>query len=89
MDKLKIDRSFVAAVARESRSRELVTAIISMARALDLTVTAEGIENQAQATVLRAASCQRGQGYFLARPATADETFALLAGALEPGVAGA
>ena len=89
MDKLKLDRSFVAAVARESRSRQLVSAIISMARALDLTVTAEGIENQAQATVLRAASCQRGQGFFLARPATADQTFALISGASGRGVSGA
>lgn len=79
MDKLKIDRSFIAAIAKETRSRRLVAAIISMARALDLTVTAEGVEDEDQAAVLREASCQRGQGYFLARPATAEETFALIA----------
>ena len=80
MDKLKIDRSFIAAIAKETRSRRLVAAIISMARALDLTVTAEGVEDEDQAAVLREASCQRGQGYFLGRPATAEETFALIAG---------
>ena len=78
MDKLKIDQSFIAAIGNEARSRQLVTAIISMARALDLTVTAEGVETEDQVALLRAASCQRGQGYFLARPATADETFALV-----------
>jgi diguanylate cyclase (GGDEF)-like protein len=78
MDKLKIDRSFIAAMAREPRSRQLVTAIISMARALELTVTAEGIESGEQVALLRELRCQRGQGFFLARPATADETFALI-----------
>ena len=80
MDKLKIDRSFIAAIAREARSRQLVKAIISMARTLDLTVTAEGIETADQATLLRDVDCQRGQGYFLARPANGEETFALIAG---------
>ena len=80
MDKLKIDRSFIASIVDEGRSRQLVTAIISMARALDLTVTAEGVETEQQAALLRNVSCERGQGYFLARPSTPEQTIALLSG---------
>ncbi len=80
MDKLKIDRSFIGAIEKETRSRQLVNAMISMAQALDLTVTAEGVESQDQAALLRDARCERAQGFFLARPATPEETFALISG---------
>ena len=52
-DKLKIDRSFVAALeADEARAREILDTIISLGHKLDMTVTAEGIETERQARVL-------------------------------------
>ena len=50
----------------------LVRAILDMAHALGLVVVAEGIETEAQATVLRELGCERAQGYALARPAAAE-----------------
>ena len=80
MDMLKIDKSFIAAIAEQGRSHQLVTAIISMSRALGLTVTAEGIEEEGQVALLRESGCHRGQGFLLGRPAGAEEILALIAG---------
>ena len=89
MDKLKIDRSFISAIDKGTRNRQLVTAIISMARALEMTVTAEGVETEGQAALLRSISCERGQGFYLARPTRAEETFALISGDPIQGISAA
>jgi hypothetical protein len=67
------DRGFVAGLGRESESDVLVQTIITLAHALRLGVTAEGIESAEQANQLQALGCTRGQGYFFARPVPAEE----------------
>jgi diguanylate cyclase (GGDEF)-like protein len=65
---IKIARDFVAVDEHDHDSWELVSAIISMGRALRLTVVAEGVEEPFQLERLRRLQCGRAQGYYLARP---------------------
>ena len=65
---IKIARDFVAVDERDVDSWELVSAIVSMGRALRLTVVAEGVEEPFQLERLRRLQCNRAQGYYLARP---------------------
>jgi diguanylate cyclase len=78
VDEIKIDRSFVIEMLTERRSMEIVRAVIGLARGLGLKTVAEGIENQEQAAVLRAAGCDYGQGYYFARPLAEAEILAVL-----------
>ncbi len=77
VDELKIDRSFIQGFGLDDQDTTLVEAIIAMARALRLTVTAEGIENAAQLSGLRLLGCERGQGFYLARPLDPEALAAL------------
>jgi EAL domain-containing protein (putative c-di-GMP-specific phosphodiesterase class I) len=67
-DRLKIDRRLVSAVASVERSEKLVRAIVDIARALDIGITAEGVETPEQAAMLKAIGCDRLQGFFFGRP---------------------
>ena len=78
LDSLKLDRSFVARLGDQSSGSKLVAASIEMARALDLSVVAEGVETEQQLNCLRELSCSLAQGYFFARPAPAAEIESLL-----------
>jgi EAL domain-containing protein (putative c-di-GMP-specific phosphodiesterase class I) len=78
LDSLKLDRSFIAELGRESSGSTLVAASIDMARALGLTVVAEGVETEQQLNILRELSCPLGQGYLFGRPAPAHELTARL-----------
>jgi EAL domain-containing protein (putative c-di-GMP-specific phosphodiesterase class I) len=69
---VKIDRAFMAQIPTESRAGRIVTAIIAMAQALGLTLTAEGIETHAQHQFLLEAGCELGQGFGFARPQNAE-----------------
>lgn len=60
---LKIDRTFVKPIAGDARTRRLVLAMIEAGHALDLTVTAEGIETEEQARILTDLGCDLGQGF--------------------------
>ena len=71
LDILKIDRSFIKGIGHDAEDTAIVKAIISMAKSLNLSVTAEGIETAEQASLLRGWACQRGQGYFFGRPVDA------------------
>ena len=68
---LKIDRSFIATVDGDATAAAIVGAIITMARALRLTVVAEGVERPAQAELLRSLGCHHAQGYLFGAPAPA------------------
>jgi EAL domain-containing protein (putative c-di-GMP-specific phosphodiesterase class I) len=79
LDAIKIDRSFVAGLAGDSRDQAIVASLISLARALGCAVTAEGVETEDQLIALRVLGCERAQGFLLAHPLGADELSELLA----------
>ncbi|MBK9082938.1 MAG: bifunctional diguanylate cyclase/phosphodiesterase [Rhizobiales bacterium] len=66
--RLKIDPSFIQDVERDPEARAVVRAVVSLAHALDMSVTAEGVETQGQALLLAAEGCEDAQGFFFARP---------------------
>jgi diguanylate cyclase (GGDEF)-like protein len=68
---LKVDRSFVAGLVNDSGDRAIVTAVIRLGQALDLTTVAEGVETQAQLEALKELGCEQAQGYHLGRPSAA------------------
>ena len=68
--RLKIDRGFVQDIGR-SENREIVRAVLNLSGALNLTATAEGIETEQVATLLRALGCRQGQGYLFSPPVPA------------------
>jgi EAL domain-containing protein (putative c-di-GMP-specific phosphodiesterase class I) len=70
---IKIDRSFVAAMATEANSAAIVSSTVDLAHALGLRVVAEGIEDEATWRRLRAVGCDAAQGYHLSRPLPAGE----------------
>jgi EAL domain-containing protein (putative c-di-GMP-specific phosphodiesterase class I)/CHASE2 domain-containing sensor protein len=69
---LKIDRVFVAAMAKDPRNRILVRSTIAMAHELGLAVVAEGVEDEACLELLRAMGCDQVQGYLISRPIRAE-----------------
>ncbi|MFP2769965.1 putative bifunctional diguanylate cyclase/phosphodiesterase [Oceanisphaera sp. KMM 10153] len=78
LNKLKIDKSFVADLSTDPRAVSLVKTIISLAESLDMSVTAEGIELPEQQAQLQLLGCQLGQGYLLARPMPVEDMSDLL-----------
>ncbi|HWI85138.1 MAG TPA: EAL domain-containing protein [Sphingomonas sp.] len=72
IDILKIDRSFVTDMHENSDSVAIIRAILSLARALGMSTTAEGIETAETERTLANLGCDTGQGYHFARPLTAD-----------------
>ncbi len=72
IDTLKIDRSFVRNIPHDKYDTELAATIIHMAQGLGLEVVAEGIETEQQLQCLLARGCGKGQGYYLARPQSAE-----------------
>lgn len=70
---VKIDRQFVTDLARTRDSRVIVKAVVDLARGLDLTSTAEGVETPEQLAVLRDLGCDLAQGYLIAHPLSAEE----------------
>ncbi|MGV8854257.1 MAG: bifunctional diguanylate cyclase/phosphodiesterase [Devosia sp.] len=71
-DRIKIDRSFVAEVELNERSRAIVRAMLALCQSLSVPVLAEGVETQAQLDLLRAEGCTEVQGYLLGRPGVID-----------------
>ena len=69
---VKIDRSFVADLPFDHKSGAIVQAVVHLARTLDLSVVAEGIETEMQLEFLRLVRCALGQGDYFARPQSAD-----------------
>jgi EAL domain-containing protein (putative c-di-GMP-specific phosphodiesterase class I) len=75
ISKLKIDRSFISDLNISRQSREIVSAIIAMAKALNISLTAEGVETQEQEQFLADNLCHQAQG-FLYSPALREADFA-------------
>jgi len=69
---LKIDRSWMKEFPESPQAQSVVAGIVGLARAFALTVTAEGIETEAQLAALKDLSCEEGQGYFLGQPMPLD-----------------
>ncbi|MEA2492476.1 MAG: hypothetical protein QOJ29_387 [Thermoleophilaceae bacterium] len=69
---LKIDRAFVADLERSPEDLAIIRATVTVAHALGLDVTAEGVENPSQAAALRTLGCERAQGYHYSRPEPAE-----------------
>src|SRR5215212_1001503 len=68
VDAVKIDRSFVSAIGTSTRDTTIIRAIVALAKSLQLSVTAEGIESTDQLRQIRELGCNRGQGYLLSKP---------------------
>ncbi|MBI3919192.1 MAG: EAL domain-containing protein, partial [Betaproteobacteria bacterium] len=81
VNSLKIDQSFIARMARGPDQLAIVSSVISLARALNLKVVAEGVEMDEQANLLRLLRCDEAQGYLFGKPLPPEEVRALLAGA--------
>jgi predicted signal transduction protein with EAL and GGDEF domain/FixJ family two-component response regulator len=79
ISKLKIDRSFVAALLEGGQSEAIVRAVLAMAGSLGMQVTAEGVETLEQARALQAMACHRLQGYYFSRPVPEPALAPLLA----------
>jgi diguanylate cyclase (GGDEF)-like protein len=78
IDILKIDRSFINEMTADARGKRLVSIIISIARAFNLVVVAEGVESQAQLDTLWQLGCDQSQGYLHSKPVPLQQFCALL-----------
>ena len=79
IDRLKIDRAFVASLGASGSTGAIIQAIVTLGHALGMKVLAEGVENDEQRVLLRLAGCDEMQGYLFARPAPAAEIDKLVA----------
>ncbi len=86
---LKIDQYFVRGITDNSDDGAIVAAIIAMAHSLRLKVVAEGVEEAAQLEFLRHQSCDQVQGYFIGKPAAAEDLPRMLSGLRSQKVLGA
>jgi diguanylate cyclase (GGDEF)-like protein/PAS domain S-box-containing protein len=73
IDTLKIDQSFVRNVAADSDDASIVSAVIGMAKGLQIRVVAEGVETREQLAFLRKRGCPEGQGFYFSPPVSARE----------------
>lgn len=78
VNRLKIDRSFIQDVPMDADDAAITTAIIEMARALNVSVLAEGVEKEDQLAFLYNQQCYTVQGFYFSKPVTADEVYSRL-----------
>ncbi len=78
VDELKIDQSFVQRIATNKGDEPIVTAILAMARSLNLRVVAEGVETADELAFLKAHECDEAQGYYFSRPLPPEQFEKLL-----------
>ena len=87
IDALKIDHAYVDGLGRDPVAGAIVGAVLSIANALDVGVTAKGVETREQLSRLRAHGCPFAQGYLFARPGPAAALDALLKTGISPAAA--
>jgi diguanylate cyclase (GGDEF)-like protein/PAS domain S-box-containing protein len=78
-DTLKIDRQFISGLGQETQATAIVQVVGMLGRSLNLSVTAEGVETEAQLAMLRAQNCDYIQGYLISRPLPCDQARRLIA----------
>ena len=78
IDVLKLDRSFVTGINQVEGRRVIVSAVMKMAKALGMKVVAEGIETEAELWILKALSCDYGQGFLWSRAVPSSALLALI-----------
>ena len=83
VDALKIDRSFISAMADSPESSALIHTLVELGRTLGLETLAEGIEDTDQLDKLRQERCDRGQGFLFSRPLAAEDVEAFLVRAID------
>ncbi|GAA3850249.1 EAL domain-containing protein [[Pseudomonas] carboxydohydrogena] len=79
IDKIKIDRSFLRRVGEDSDASTFLGALLGLGHGLGLTVTAEGVEDAAQAAALAEQGCEQAQGFLYSDPMPVDATLAFIA----------
>jgi len=84
IDYLKIDKIFVQKMIEDNKDLALCEAIILMAKKLNITVIAEGIETEAQRNLLKTLGCEYGQGYYLSKPIYRNELESLIRNTVVP-----
>ncbi|MGI9424252.1 MAG: putative bifunctional diguanylate cyclase/phosphodiesterase [Hyphomicrobiaceae bacterium] len=78
LDKIKIDRSFIMDLPGSNHSLSIVRTIVSLARSIGMSTTAEGIETAEQYALLKEEGCDQLQGYLISRPVPADQVLSLI-----------
>lgn len=86
LDRIKIDRSFIAATHSDASSAAVIRAITTMANSLAIATTGEGVENEEQLSNLIECGCGTAQGYLLGKPLEASHATALVEGGTEIGI---
>jgi EAL domain-containing protein (putative c-di-GMP-specific phosphodiesterase class I) len=73
IDILKVDQGFIAKIGPSPSGREIVAAVTNLAHVLGLSVTAEGVETEAQREAVASMGCESAQGFYFAQPMTAAQ----------------
>ena len=85
LNNIKVDQSFVKDLPHDKETLAIVSAILAVATSLGLSVTAEGVETQEQAQLLKSMGCDLLQGYYFSKPVPGADITAFLAGQSLPG----
>jgi diguanylate cyclase (GGDEF)-like protein len=85
IDVLKIDQSFIRSLSNNTQDAQLISAIISLGKSLELNIIAEGVETLEQLAFLKAHQCEEGQGFLFSKAVAADD-FARLLQAGQPSL---
>lgn len=73
IDTLKIDKTFVKNMLDDNNDKAIISTILAIAKQMDVTTVAEGVETEEQRQALLQLGCKLGQGYYFSRPETAED----------------